>query len=290
MKIDVDTSLNYSNKYSKIYINYLFTNLGKILIKPQQWKEQLSKFKTNLALFKLTKTKRYTPAHTNVFTKDFEIADSISFVWTYRDIFEKQIYKFKTDNQTPLIIDCGANIGLSILYFKQLYPDSHIIAFEPDSKIFEILKKNVNNFGFHNIEIIKKAVWSSQTVLEFISEGADAGRVAHTESEENNYQVSTVRLRDYLDKPIDLLKIDIEGAEIEVIKDCYDLFFNVKNLFVEYHSFVDCPQHLDTLLKLLKESGFRIYIQETNSNTQPFLRRNINLGMDMLLNIFAFRE
>jgi FkbM family methyltransferase len=290
MKIDVDTSLNYSNKYSKIYINYLFANLGKILIKPQQWKEQLSKFKTNLALFKLTKTKRYTQVHTNVFRKDFEVADSISFVWTYRDIFEKQIYKFKSDNQSPLIIDCGANIGLSVLYFKQLYPDSHIIAFEPDSKIFEILKKNVNNFGFHNIEIIKKAVWSSETVLEFISEGADAGRVAHSESEKNNYQVSTVRLRDYLDKSIDLLKIDIEGAEIEVIKDCYDLFFNVKNLFVEYHSFVDCPQHLDTLLKLLRESGFRIYIQETNSNTQPFLRRNINLGMDMLLNIFAFRE
>lgn len=233
---------------------------------------------------------RYTPSSIKLFGADIQLVDSASFLFMYKEIFEQQIYRFKTQNQKPLIIDAGANIGLSILYFKQVYPNSHIVAFEPDIKVFNILKKNVDIYALSDVTLVNKAVWSSETILEFMVEGADAGRVTHIELEKETYQVSTTRLREYLSKPVDFLKLDIEGAETEVIKDCQDLLFNVNNLFVEYHSFVDEEQTLYIILNILHEAGFRLHIHPPLTSPQPFYYRYVNLGMDMQLNIFAFRE
>jgi len=75
--------------------------------------------------------------------KPFEIVDGLSFVLMYRDIFEQHSYRFRTNEQKPYIIDGGANVGLSVLYFKELYPRSQIVAFEPDDDIFSVLERNI---------------------------------------------------------------------------------------------------------------------------------------------------
>jgi len=286
IKLDTTISKNYSKKYS----DFLVRNLGGLLLKPNQWRQQLEKARFNFSLMNLSQKERYTPTCITLSGKEIKLVDSLSFLWTYVEIFENEIYKFKASSSSPTIIDCGANIGLSILYFKQLYPNSRIIAFEPDLEIFEILKNNVQSFKSTNVELIRKAVWSSETFLEFMAEGADAGRVVQIESPKKSYQVPTARLRHYLNEPIDLLKIDVEGAEIEILKDCSDLLSNVKNLFVEYHSFANSSQSLDILIKILSEAGFRLHIHPTYISPNPLMERNINTGMDMLLNIFAFRE
>jgi FkbM family methyltransferase len=208
----------------------------------------------------------------------------------YKEIFERQIYKFSTKSKTPYIIDCGANIGLSILYFKKLFPFSRIVAFEPDIKIFDALVSNINSFGLKDVTIENKAVWNADSKIEFMSEGADGGRIVEVESCKQVYNIPTIRLRNYLNEKVDLLKLDIEGSEFEVLKDCKDLLNNVENLFVEYHSFQKQEQSLSTILYLLYNAGFRIYIDQVRSVRQPFLYRNTYLGMDMILNIFAFRE
>jgi len=276
--------------YSKLYSIYLLKSVGKLLLQPQHWKSQLDRIKLNYKLLKIAMTERYRHCSINLFGSEFYLVDSASFLWTYGDIFEKQIYRFQSQTQSPRIIDGGANIGLSVFYFKQLYPQSHIIAFEPDIKIFTILQKNIQINRLSNIELVNKALWNSETVLEFLSEGSDAGRLSNSELKGENYKVSTVRLRDYLNKPVDLLKIDIEGAETEVIKDCSDLLFNVKNLFVEYHSFFNEPQSLNVLINLLSEAGFRLHIHTNYKSPHPFCHREVDMGMDMQLNIFAFRQ
>ncbi len=242
------------------------------------------------ALRKLSKTPRYTQISTNLLGTEIELVDAASFLFMYKEIFEQQIFRFKAKNNKPVIIDCGANIGLSAIYFKQLYPESHVIAFEPDKKIFQILEKNIRKFKLSNVELINKAIWNSKTNLEFMAEGADAGRIVHIKSEWDSYQVPTARLRDYLKQPIDLLKLDIEGAEVEVIRDCQEMLFNVNNLFVEYHSFTNEPQTLHYIVNILDEAGFRLYIQPSVPFPQPFYRRNIYLDMDIQLNIYSFRE
>jgi len=267
-------------------MNFLFLkHLAKLGLK-QGYRQKY------LALQKLKNTPRYTLTSTNILGlgTEIELVDAASFLFMYKEVFKQQIYRFKAKNAQPIIIDGGANIGLSILYFKQLYPDSRIIAFEPDDKVFNTLEKNIYKSGFSNIELVKKALWTSETFLEFMSERADAGRVTQLESDRPSYQVPTVRLRDYLTNPIDFLKLDIEGAETEVIKDCQDLLVNVENLFIEYHSFVNEPQTLHLIVNILFEAGFRLHIHPPATSPQPFYHRNVHLGMDMQLNIFAFRE
>src|SRR6476469_10191275 len=66
---------------------------------------------------------------------------------TYEDLFVHEIYKFKSPVADPFIIDCGANIGMSVLYFKTLFPKAHILVFEPDENNYALLAQNckVNN-------------------------------------------------------------------------------------------------------------------------------------------------
>ncbi len=89
---------------------------------------------------------------------------------TLQEIFIKEIYK--TDlPERPLIIDCGANIGLSIIYFKEKHPNAEIIAFEPDKDNFKLLKKNIESFCLKDVTLKEEAVWIKDTELDFSNDG-----------------------------------------------------------------------------------------------------------------------
>jgi len=237
----------------------------------------------------LEKLPRYTEAEVSILGKKIKIADAPSFLFMYDEIFRNEIYKFKTEAEKPFIIDCGANIGLSVIYCKNLFPSAEIIGFEPDPKIFAILENNIKSFGYDNIKLEQKAVYSEETEINFYSEGADGGRMAE-KTDDKIIKVKTARLRDYLNRPVDFLKIDIEGAETDVIKDCADLLPNVKNLFVEYHSFADKKQELTQLLSALENAGLRYYVQDIGvKSAHPFYKKDVYAGFDMQLNIFACR-
>ena len=239
-------------------------------------------------LKRLKSVPRYRPTVTGIFGQPFEVADSASFISTFQQLFKEQIYRFNSSAADPYILDCGANIGLSVVYFKRLYPKSRIIAFEPDTAIFEILSRNVNNFRFDDVQLVNRAVWSAVTELDFTRDGADGGRLS-VGSDKAHQVVSTVRLRDFLDRRVDFLKLDVEGAETEVLRDCAEQLVNVGALFVEYHSFDNQPQTLRIITDVLTRAGFRLHIQAPMSAPQPFIKCNPEMGMDMQLNIFAFR-
>ena len=252
----------------------------------------IKKIKTNDNFHNLKNISRYTKAQIKLYDKNFIIADAPSFFSMYKEIIKSEIYKFKSDSRKPLIIDCGANIGLGILYFKKRFPEAKIIAFEPDTKIFDILKYNIQSFDFSDVDLINKALWSEETKLNFFSEGADAGHIANINDndQKNIINISTVRLKNYLNNKVDFLKLDIEGAEYEVLNDCRNLLGNVQNLFVEYHSFSDSEQKLFEILQILKEAGFRYYIHPVGAlSPHPFEEIKTYLGMDLQLNIYAIR-
>lgn len=242
-------------------------------------------------LLRLNVFPRYTLTSTRLMGKKLLVPDSASFLSMYKEIIEKEIYKFYTTSKNPYIIDCGANIGLSIIYFKKIYPNARIIAFEPDKKIFKILKKNIQSFNLENVKLIQKGVWSKKSTMNFYSEGADAGRIITNTHIDKTSKIYTVKLNDFLNKTVDFLKIDIEGAEIDVLESSKEKLSNVKNLFVEYHSFTNQKQRLDKIIKILLDQNFRIYINSPGfSSRQPFISRDIYKGMDIQLGIYAFRE
>ena len=239
---------------------------------------------------RLRRQPRYTPGASDLLGLDWDYVDAASFIYIYREVFERALYRFRSDSPSPLILDCGANIGLSVLYFKRLYPHCKIVAFEPDPTVFEVLSRNVTRSGLGDVTLENSAVWTADGELAFMCEGADAGRVKMLDPEVTRRNVKAVRLRDRLNCNIDLLKLDIEGAEYDVLQDCASSLHNVKTLFVEYHSFVGVRQILPELLTLIREAGFRFFCDQPCTIPQPLWEIRPNLGMDFQLNIYAWRE
>lgn len=228
---------------------------------------------------------------TKIFNNDFYFHHNSSFRDTYKEIFLNNIYEFKTENSKPIIIDCGSNMGLSILYFSKKYPSAAIIAFEPDPFVLPYLEKNIKSNKLNNVRLIPKAVWTKETKIKFYSDYGMGGRIEIEYANQIPKNIETVRLRDFLNTEIDMLKIDIEGSEYNVLKDCVDRIHNVKNIFIEYHSFENGEQHLDDILNILKTSGFRYHLKESYSQNRPFIDKVLVCEkFDMAINIFAYKN
>ena len=102
-------------------------------------------------------------------------------------------------------------------------------------------------------------------------------------------EVPAFRLRDLLDRKVDLLKLDIEGGEMEVLWDCKDSLGNVERIFVEHHSFVGQPQYLGEFFGILEAAGFRVNIHVDIVSQQPFINRTIYNSKDAWTNVFCYR-
>jgi hypothetical protein len=85
---------------------------------------------------RLRRIPRYIGDSTKILQNRIDFVDSVSFLHGYQEIFEEECYSFNASSSYPFIIDCGSNIGLSIIYFKRQYPNARIIGFEPDPMIF----------------------------------------------------------------------------------------------------------------------------------------------------------
>ena len=216
------------------------------------------------------------------------VVDCLSFIFQFKEIFLLEAYKFDCVKSEPIIIDCGANIGVSCLYFKKIYPKSKIIAVEADSQIAELLKKNLEMNNFNDIEVVSKAVWINDDGVSFGSDGADGGSIINSR---NKKIIPSIRLKNLLDahKEIDFLKIDIEGAETDVMVDCSESLSVVKRIFVEYHSWTGYPQNLNALLKVLSVNNFRYYIEHVNFIQSPLENIQKIPNYNLQLNIYAIK-
>ncbi len=217
------------------------------------------------------------------------VPDLLTFLGQFDEIFLKQSYNFETSDSDPIIIDCGANIGMSCLYFKRMWPKSRIVAFEADPNLFSILEKNLVENGIRDIQLMNKAVWVDGGPVMFSVEGADGGSIYGTD---NLVQVQTIRLKEFLGKfkAVNLLKIDIEGAEDRVILDCAEQLDRVENIFIEYHSWKGKEQRLGEVLAVLESNKFRYRLESTVNGKAPLLNRLVESPMDVHVNIYGFRE
>jgi FkbM family methyltransferase len=219
---------------------------------------------------------------------DFRVADPSSFYWNYREIFMDQIYMFNSSKSSPLIIDCGANYGTSIVYFKKIFPSARIIGVEADPDIFKILESNIKTRELEQVKLLNRAVSLETGLVKFYSEGADAGRLHYLEGAQRTMDVEPIKLDDLIEDKVDFLKLDIEGAETDVLCSCEKLD-KVLQLFVEYHSFKNSKQTLGDLLFKLSQHHFRYYIQTEFCSPRPLTQEKLQLGMDLQLNVFAKR-
>jgi FkbM family methyltransferase len=161
----------------------------------------------------------------------------------YDEIFQAGCYDHVELPQRPLVVDAGANIGMFTLYIKRRYPDAEILAFEPAPQSAAVLRQNIELHGLADITVHEVALGSQpEQAAAFTYYPAAPGgstrypeqtaparaavsqifsaRVAERLYQRRDITVPADRLSAFLTagRPVDLLKIDVEGAELDVLQ------------------------------------------------------------------------
>ena len=270
--------------------------MNKILNKLRSYSRltKLNRYVSLKDLWQLRRRKRYEPGQIKTKLGLIKYADAPTFLAGLEEIFIDEIYKVgKFLNKKPIVIDCGANIGLSAIYFSQKY-DAEVYAFEADPSICECLINNIENiYPLGKIRVINKAIWINDNGVDFDIEGGYSGQI-HQHGHnlvKQSFRVPSVSLRETISnfEHVDFVKVDIEGGENQTILDCEGVLNIIDYIFIEWHSISSDSQMLGEILNLLKKEGFRYHIKEAFTARSPFVEVEEMCGMDLQLNIFAFK-
>lgn len=171
---------------------------------------------------------------------DFE---TLSFL--IKEKFVDDQYYFEEKNAHPIIFDCGSSIGVSVVYFKCLYPESEIYCFEPNPAAFDFLEMNIMNNNLTNIHCYNLALSSKEDSIDLSIPKQNSFINSKTTKNDittfNKISVSAKSLSEFLLplKKVHLVKIDVEGAELDIIKDLKKEVLKrkiVKKFIIEYHT------------------------------------------------------
>lgn len=195
----------------------------------------------------------------------------------FHEIFLEQCYAVMTSAVNPRIVDCGANIGMSLLYFKMCWPGARITAFEPDGKALACCRANITDNKLAGIDLHEAAVAATEGKIDFYAEDHNPGSLTATtvlpRSEySKSLAVKAVRLSQYINEEVDILKIDIEGGEFEVLDELSSSgkLPLIKQMAIEYHHHLrKDSESLSAFLRILESSGFGYQIQ-TRYLRRPF--------------------
>ena len=214
------------------------------------------------------------------------------FVMLFNEIFIDSEYYFEATSTRPCIIDCCSTIGMAVLYFKRLYPYSHIIAFEPQDALFEILQENVQCNGLEDVELHNSAAagHDGETELKYTDSSLLSGSkplVDRGEGEQGSMRVSCVRLSAYIDGPVDFLKLDKPGyghAILEELAQSGKLRLIKKMVIKHHHPMPGQPQGLIGILKILEQHGFGYQLRSESTGFSA------GTGNFQTVTIFAYNE
>jgi len=172
----------------------------------------------------------------------------------YRDTLLYPQYAVELPFIPKTIIDAGANIGTVSIYFAHKYPEARVIAIEPESSNFALLSRNVQPHPA--ITAIHAALWNRDGEIS-VSEPdptTGAGEWGFVTHEGPGAKVRAITMRTLMQetqtRSVDLLKIDIEGAEREVFEDC-DWIDSVRCVMIELHDRLKpgCTEAVDRAMR-----------------------------------------
>lgn len=201
------------------------------------------------------------PGRIEILGWDLEYVCASALASFVDQILVRRLNDFSPDNDRPVILDCGANIGLSVLNYKRRFPKAKIVAFEPDPQFASALHRNLDRNSAADVEVVEAAAWIRSGTAKWFCEGRDGSKLVDwPQTGPDTTVVRTVDLADYLVDPVDLLKLDIEGAEYQVIAHLGDRLDMVKNALIECHLDQSNIVHLAKMLEVLAASRFRLTV------------------------------
>lgn len=148
--------------------------------------------------------------------------------------------------KTPLIVDCGANIGLSTLWFAERFPNARIIAIEPDADNFSLLERNTD--GLPNLIALRGGVWNVHSELIVLNTNVPAwsyrlGSAPTTQGQAaSRHTVQGFTVQEIMQmasaSDIFIAKIDIEGGEATLFRGDTSWLARTSMLAIELHDWL----------------------------------------------------
>jgi FkbM family methyltransferase len=206
------------------------------------------------------------------------IDDRDNFYMMYKDIFVRRIYGFSCPRPDPSVIDLGSNIGVSVLYAKRTHPSARITAVEADPLVLPLLQENLARNGLHNVRVLHAAVGAGGLAAEFrYGGGAGSGLVSPYRGTVTGSDleplpatfVQQISLRTLLEEPVDFLKMNVEGAELDILVEAQDGIRQIDQMVIEYHHLPGLPRTFHRLLALLDDAGFEYLVNAFDKATNP---------------------
>lgn len=215
-----------------------------------------------------------------------EYSNSEEYHYLKREIWSGHCYytELEVEDRAPVIVDAGAHIGISTLYFAKHFPTAQIIAIEPNPITRELLENNIwNNRLEDRISVLAVAL-SNQTGSaplyhlpnkEWQLNANLTPQAWNGDKLSESLEVETVTLSSLITQPIDIVKLDIEGAELLVLKEARAKLNLIQQLWVEYHP--SGNSSLSELTHLLEKQGFKITIWQREKIIQKENARGLCL-------------
>jgi FkbM family methyltransferase len=220
----------------------------------------------------------FSPLHQEV-----HLRPKSSDIPTFIEIFIDEEYDFKVPFTPTVIVDGGANIGLSTLYFKNKFPASRVISIEPDAKNFEMLTKNAGHFK--DVTLINGALWHSKSVVS-VSDKYHMGEwgmvTEEVDGSTSHDVISTVTIDEIMERHnlnhIDILKLDIETAEKELFSCNFSNWLQkTKIVVIELHDWVSkgCSKpFFEAINKSFKNYSYTTIHENTIIYNEDFIALN----------------
>ncbi len=194
--------------------------------------------------------------------------DRASFRIALWEIFFKGEYRFSARTEAPVILDCGANIGLATLFFKHLYAQARITAFEADPNIADVLKANITNNHLRDVEVQNLMLSNTEGDSTFFVTNDPAANLMGSAnpnrvSNHRRVTVPAARLSQFIKGPVDFLKLDVEGSEFDVLEDLIESgsLSQIASMVIEYHHKIgSSPSRLSRFLGTLEDHGYEYQI------------------------------
>ena len=211
----------------------------------------------------------------------------------FEEIFVSGVYFFPSSNPTPKILDGGANIGASLAYFKTIYPQCRIVAFEANERNFALLAKTAERNGWKDVELHHLGLHRTEGEFCFYDYNDVAGSLSSgfwqplsAGAAKRVTRVRAVPLSRYVDGRVDLLKLDVEGSEHAVLEELEESgkLGLIDQIILEYHHHVQPHEDiLGKFLSLLERAGFGYHFRAPLA--LPFRRAEIQNFM-----MYAYRK
>lgn len=188
---------------------------------------------------------KYFSIHPGDVKYSFRARFDSSDIAVFNQIFLEKEYGCLKDIEHPkLIIDCGANVGYSSIWFLNQYPQAHLVAIEPDAENFKLCRQNLLPYG-KRISLYQTAVWPDEKDLVIVKwqqgmpgmEWATQVRECRAEEKPDSRGMNIASiLRKSSFEAIDILKLDVEKAESMIFSKNYSEWLpKVKNIVIELH-------------------------------------------------------